>query len=238
MVWLATHLPTVGPFLAPVIAFLGGILLLISSNSGVYGSSRIVYAMATNDLMPKFFTRINPRYHTPVVALLVFCSVAVIELIATSFSSNTLQTLAEMYAFSAAVNYLLVFVALLRLRFLDPDTPRSFSVPWNVPIRRADQTYYVPMVGVLGLLSLVAVLVMVVLTNPVGRTAGPAWVIIGFLVYYFYRRHRKLPVLASVPRDWSAQQLEAYEDSGEVELADEYREALKRKRRKRPEPPS
>lgn len=235
MVWLAIHIPFVGPFMAPIIAFLGGILLLISSNSGVYGSSRIVYAMSHNDLMPKFFTRISLRYHTPIVALVVFCSVAIIELIASAFSSNTLQTLAEMYAFSAAVNYLLVFVALLRLRFTDPDTPRSFRVPWNVPIRRSDQTYYVPIVGVLGMLFLVAVLVMVVVTNPIGQKAGPAWVVLGVIVYYLYRRHRKLPFAKSVPRDWPAQQLEAYEDSGEVELADEYRDALRRSRRKRPD---
>ena len=79
MVWLAVHLPYAGPYMAPLIAFLGASLLLISSNSGVYGSSRIVYAMAANDLMPRFFTRISHRYHTPIVALVVFCSIAVVE---------------------------------------------------------------------------------------------------------------------------------------------------------------
>jgi len=231
MVWLATHLPYVGPFMAPVIAFLGAILLLISSNSGVYGSSRIVYAMAKNDLMPKFFTKISPRFNTPVVALLVFCAIAAIELVGAGLTPNTLQTLAEMYAFSAAVNYLLVFVALLRLRFTDPETPRSFRVPWNVPIRRKGETYSVPIIGVLGMLSLMSVLGMVILTNPIGRKFGPAWVVLGLIFYVFYRRRRRLPVLRSVPRDWSAEQLEAYEDSGELELADEYRDALRRRKR-------
>lgn len=228
MVWLAVHLPYLGAYMAPVIAVLGAILLLISSNSGVYGSSRIVYAMAVNDVMPKFFTRVHSKYKTPVVALAVFCAIAILELVATSGTTNTLQSLAEMYAFSAAVNYLLVFVALLRLRFVDPVTPRSFRVPWNVALHRASQTYYVPLVGVLGMLALVAVLVMVVLTNPIGRTAGPSWVVIGLVFYYFYRRRRRLPVLGSVQRDWPAEQIAAYEDSGEIELAEEYRDALKR----------
>ena len=57
MIWLAQNLPTIGQFMAPVIAVLGATLLLISSNSGVYGSSRIVYSMAKNDLMPTFFER-------------------------------------------------------------------------------------------------------------------------------------------------------------------------------------
>lgn len=229
MIWLATHLPTIGPFLAPVIAVLGFTLLLISSNSGVFGSSRIVYSMAYNDLMPKFFTYVEPRFKTPLIALLVFCAIAVGELIAAGFTPNALQSLAEMYAFSAAVNYLLVFVALLRLRFTDTETPRTFRVPWNVPIRRPDQTYEIPIVGVLGLLFLLAVLVMVVLTNPVGRVAGPIWVVLGLGFYYVYRRYRGLPALKSIPRDWSKEQLEVYEESGETGLAEEYEQALRRK---------
>jgi APA family basic amino acid/polyamine antiporter len=217
--------------MAPVIAVLGTTLLLISSNSGVYGSSRIVYSMAHNDLMPRFFTYVHPKYRTPLVALVVFVVIAICELIAAGLTSNALETLAQMYAFSAAVNYLLVFVALLRLRFTDVETPRTFRVPWNVPIRRPSHTYEIPIVGVLGLLFLVAVLVMVVITNQVGRVAGPAWVVVGVVVYSIYRKYRRLPILQSIERNWPEQQLEVYEESGESGLADEYRAALKRRER-------
>lgn len=232
MVWLAQHLPVIGAYITPVIAVLGFTLLLISSNSGVYGSSRIAYSMANNDLMPKFFTYVQPKYKTPLVALVIFCVIAVGELVAAGFTPNALQSLAEMYAFSAAINYLLVFVALLRLRFKDPDTPRTFRVPWNVPVHRNGEQYEIPIVGVIGLLFLCAVLGMVVLTNPIGRVAGPIWVLAGLVFFYGYRRYRKLPVFGSVPRDWSTQQLAVYEESGEHALAEEYREALKRRARR------
>jgi APA family basic amino acid/polyamine antiporter len=233
MVWLAQNLPVIGLYLAPVIAVLGTSLLLISSNSGVYGSSRIVYAMAKNNLMPKFFSRVDVRFGTPVVALVTFCGIAMLELIAAGFTPNALQSLAEMYAFSAAVNYLLVFVALLRLRFTDTATPRTFRVPWNVPVRRPSGVYEVPIVGILGMLFLVAVLIMVVLTNAIGRVAGPLWVVAGILFFSLYRRHRGLPILGSQPRDWSREQLEVYEESGEGELAEEYRQALRREGRRK-----
>lgn len=233
MIWLAQHLPTIGPWIAPVIAVLGTSLLLISSNSGVYGSSRIVYAMAKNDLMPKFFTYIDPRFKTPLIALVTFCVIAIGELIAAGFTPNALQSLAEMYAFSAAVNYLLVFVALLRLRFTDTETPRTFKVPWNVPIRRPGGVYEVTIVGVLGLLFLIAVLVMVVLTNHIGRIGGPIWVVVGGVFFALYRRRRGLPVLKSIPRDWTHEQLEVYAESGEAGLVQEYETALRRKARER-----
>jgi APA family basic amino acid/polyamine antiporter len=232
MIWLAGHLPLIGHYMEPVIAVLGATLLLISSNSGVYGSSRIAFSMANNDLMPKFFQYVDARFRTPLVALGIFCAIAIGELIAAGFTPNALQSLAEMYAFSAAVNYLLVFVALLRLRFTDPDTPRTFRVPWNVPVRRNGETYAVPLVGVIGMLFLISVLVMVVITNPIGRVAGPIWVIAGLVFFTVYRKYRKLPVLSSIPRDWSQEQIAVYRESGEAALADEYIEALKRRERR------
>jgi APA family basic amino acid/polyamine antiporter len=194
--------------------------------------------MAQRDLMPRFFTYVDPRFRTPIVALLVFCGIAVLELIAAGLTSNALQSLAEMYAFSAAINYLLVFVALLRLRFTDPDTPRAFRVPWNVTVPGKDDVYQVPIVGVLGLLLLFAVLIMVILTNPIGRVAGPIWVVLGLVFFTVYRKLNHFPVLSSSPRDWSEEQIRVYEESGESGLAEEYRTALRRRKRLRgPDPP-
>jgi basic amino acid/polyamine antiporter, APA family len=232
MLWLTQHLPGIGVYMVPIIAILGTILLMISSNSGVYGSSRIVYSMAHNDLLPKVFTTVHPKFRTPVVALFVFAGIAILELVAAGLTPNALETLAQMYAFSAAVNYLLVFIALLRLRFSDTETPRTFRMPWNVAIRRPQRTYEIPITGLLGVLFLVSVLVMVVITNAIGRLAGPAWVITGLIVYAIYRRHRKLPILQSIPRDYSKMQMEVYEESGETGLADEYRDALRQAERK------
>lgn len=238
MLWLTQHLPYIGAYMVPVIAVLGTILLMISSNSGVYGSSRIVYSMAHNDLLPRFFTYVHPKYKTPIVALFVFAGIAILEFVAAGLTSNALETLAQMYAFSAAVNYLLVFIALLRLRFTDTDTPRTFRMPWNVAVRRPERTYEIPITGVLGVLFLVSVLIMVIITNAIGRIAGPAWVVAGFLVYSGYRRYRRLPLLQSLPRDYSQMQMEVYEESGETSLAEEYREALKRQaKRARMNPP-
>lgn len=232
--WLAVHLPFVGSFIAPVIAILGALLLLISSNAGVYGSSRIMYSMAHNNLTPKFFTFIHPRFRTPVVSLAVFSSLAVGALLFAGIigGHSALNTLGDMYAFGAATSYTLVFVSLLTLRFTDPDTPRSFRVPWNVEVRRHGEAYSVPIVGVLGLLGIFSILIMVILTHPVGRIAGPVWIGLGLIFYYFYRRSRGLPFLGSLKRNWAKEQLAVYEESGEHELAAEYRNALERRRRR------
>lgn len=236
--WLAIHLPVVGNFVAPVIAVLGTLLLLISSNAGVYGSSRIMYSMAVNGLTPALFTRVNARFRTPVVSLLVFCTIALGELIFAGFTADAANTLGDMYAFGAATSYTLVFVSLLVLRYTDRETPRTFRVPWNVRVSWHGERFQIPIVGVLGLIGISSVLLMVFLTHPIGRVAGPVWVVLGLIGYSIYRRKQRRPVLGSVEHDWPGKQLHVYEESGEVALAEEYREALKREaRRHRPTPP-
>ena len=226
--WLAIHLPIVGGFIAPVIAILGALLLLISSNAGVYGSSRIMYSMSVNNLTPRIFTYVQQRFATPVISLVTFALIAILELLYAGITPNALETLGDMYAFGAATSYTLVFVSLLTLRFTDQDTPRTFRVPWNVTVRRNGEAYQIPMVGVIGLFGISSVLLMVILTHPIGRVAGPVWIALGLLGYYIYRRKRGLPLYGTVPRDWPAEQLAVYEESGEHALAEEYRAALRR----------
>ncbi len=230
--WLASHIPFLGLFVGPYVAMLGATLLLISSNSGVFGASRITYSMARFDLLPRWFAKVHPKFRTPIRTLIVFSGIALLELWLAGLSPNAYDVLGNMYAFGAATAYMLVFVSLLVLRFIDPWTPRPFKVPLNIRIRGRDgETRLLPFVGLLGFLGISSILFLVVLTHSIGRIAGPAWIIGGLLIYSWYRRHKKLPIRKSLQRNWEKEQLHVYEDAGEHDMADEYRENLERKRR-------
>ncbi len=137
-----------------------------------------------------------------------------------------------MYAFGAATAYMLVFVSLLVLRFKDPWTPRPFKVPLNIRLRSKDgEARLLPIAGVLGFLGISSILFLVVLTHSIGRIAGPSWIMLGLLIYFWHRRRNKLPLRKSLKNDWTKEQLLVYEDAGEYDVADEYRENLERKRR-------
>jgi APA family basic amino acid/polyamine antiporter len=230
--WLASHIPILGLVAGPYVAALGATLVLISSNAGVFGASRITYSMARFDLLPRWFAKVHPKFRTPVRTLVVFSGIALLELWLAGLSPNAYDVLGNMYAFGAATAYMLVFVSLLVLRFKDPWTPRPFKVPLNIHIRGKDgEVRLLPIVGILGFLGISSILIMVVLTHAIGRIAGPAWIIIGLLIYFFHRRRNKLPVNKSLDRHWEKEQLEVYEDAGETDLADELRENLARKQR-------
>ncbi len=228
--WLASHIPILGLFIGPYVALLGSTLLLISSNSGVFGASRITYSMARFNLLPRWFSKVHSRFRTPVRTLVVFSGIALVELFLAGLSPNAYDVLANMYAFGAATAYMLVFVSLLVLRFKDPWTPRPFKVPLNIRIRGKDgEVRLMPIVGILGFLGISSILILVVLTHAIGRIAGPAWIVMGLLIYFWHRRRNKLPFKKTLKRDWEKEQLDVYQDAGEYDLADEFRENLERK---------
>ncbi|HEY7414370.1 MAG TPA: APC family permease [Ktedonobacteraceae bacterium] len=230
--WLASHIPFLGVLIGPYVALLGATLLLISANSGVFGASRITYSMARFHLLPSWLAKVHPKFRTPTRSLMVFSGIALVELWLSGLSSNVYDALSNMYAFGAATSYMLVFVSLIVLRFTDPWTPRPFKVPLNVPFRGKDgEVRYLPLAGILGFIGISSILVFVVFTHAIGRIAGPAWIILGLLIYILHRRHEKLPLRKSLPRDWTKEQLFVYEDAGEYDLAGELRENLARKRR-------
>lgn len=230
--WLADNLPLIGGIIAQVVSVLGAVLLLISSNTGIYGSSRIAYSMAGYGQLPGFFAQISSRRRTPVIALSIFSGIALLILLTSAFTPDILNTLGDVYAFGATTSYTLVFIAALRLRFVDPDTPRPFVMPWNVTIRWQGRPVRVSIVNLLGIVGIVGILTMVVVTHPIGRIAGPVWIGAGLILYFIYRRRRQLPFPGSVRRDWPAAQIATYRESGEDELADEYEHNLRQARRK------
>ncbi len=203
-------------------------LLLISSHAGVYGSSRIAYSMASYQQLPSIFSRVSESRRTPVIALTLFSGLALLILILSGFTPDILNTLGDVYAFGATTSYTLVFISALRLRFSDPDTPRPFMMPWNFIVRSRERPVQVSLVNLLGIIGIGAILTMVMITHPIGRIAGPTWVVLGIILYVIYRKRQKLPFPGTIERDWPTAQLAVYRESGEDMVAEEYEDNLKR----------
>ncbi|HEY1683001.1 MAG TPA: APC family permease [Candidatus Tumulicola sp.] len=235
---LAAQIPYFGAIAALYVPLLGAVLLLISSNSGIFGSSRIAYAMSRSNLLPSLFQRVHPKFRTPAVSIAAFCGVAILELLFASFPSlypgamtlyahffrheTGLDFLADLYAFGAATSYSFVFLALIALRLNDPLSPRKFKIPFNLPIMVKGERAEFPLVAVIGFFGIFSILVFTLFTHPIGRVAGPSWLVLGLVAYFIYRRRRNLPVLGSEQRNWRAQQTDILRDAGELELMDEY----------------
>jgi APA family basic amino acid/polyamine antiporter len=79
-----------------------------------------------------------------------------------------------------------------------------------------------PVVAVVGFIGITAILTFTLITHPIGRIAGPAWIVFGVILYFIYRMRKRLPLLHSRKRDWRSEQIEILRRAGELELMDEY----------------
>ncbi|MCL5038756.1 MAG: hypothetical protein M1299_02830, partial [Firmicutes bacterium] len=63
----------------------------------------------------------------------------------------------------------------------------------------------------------------------IGRIAGPAWLLFGFLLFFWFRKKEGLPLLGNIPRDWESEQKRVLHEAGEFELLAQYEQALKKR---------
>lgn len=232
--FLAHNIPYIGLVAGPLTAILGATILLTSSNSGVMGDSRLIFSMSHFRLVSKWFNKVHPKYRTPINAIVGFGWVGIVLTLFAFLTPRALDTLGNLYAFGATLGYTLVFISLIRLRFLDPYSPRPYKVPGNVKWKRRDgRVVQVPVIGFVGLLGVFSIWVTVMVTHQIGRIFGPLWVLVCIIYYVVYRRRNGLPVFGSVKHDWEAEQVEVLTAAEEYEMVEQYKEALVTRDRKR-----
>ena len=63
------------------VGILAATILIVATNAGVIGASRITYSMATYRQIPEVFRRLHPRFKTPWLSIVVFAGMAPILVI-------------------------------------------------------------------------------------------------------------------------------------------------------------
>jgi basic amino acid/polyamine antiporter, APA family len=223
---LAHSIPFIGIIAGPAAALLGGLILLISANTGVMGASRLTYSLSQYQVLTDRFHVVHPKYRTPVRAIMIFSLVGAAETLLAFLTPSAMDTLGNMYAFGATLGYTLVFIALMKLRLSDPHTPRPYKMPFNIRWRYQDRLVEIPVLGILGVLGISLIFFEVILTHAVGRIAGPAWVLLCFCYYAWYRRKAGLPVFRSAAHNWEADQMAVLESAEEFDLLEAYKLSL------------
>lgn len=162
-----------------VIAGLSSVMLVL-----MYGQTRIFYTMACDGLLPGIFSRLHPRFQTPVHATWLLG--ILVSLVA---AFVPLAALGELVSIGTLFAFILVCAGVLYLRRTQPELPRPFRCP-GVPV--------VPVLGILACLYLISGLPWETQVRLV------IWLLLGFIVYFGYSRHHsKLlqPAKKGVPTD-------------------------------------
>ncbi|MYV48874.1 amino acid permease [Streptomyces sp. SID2888] len=161
------------PWYAGVISFGAAVGLTSVCMILLLGQTRVFFAMSRDGLLPRFFSRVHPRFKTPHRPTVLLGG-----LIAVVAGFTSLSELAELVNIGTLFAFIVVAIGVVILRRTRPDLPRSFRTPF-VPV--------VPALSVCASLWLM-------LNLPAETWLRFAiWMAIGFLVYFLYgRAHSRL----------------------------------------------
>ncbi len=171
------------------VGILAAVILLIATNAGLIGVSRLTYSMGQHRQLPEKLRQVHPRYRTPYIAILVFAAVAMITLI-----PGQTDFLATMYSFGAMLSFTIAHVSVLWLRRRRSEDER----PWKPPLNFRVFGTELPLSAVLGGLGTFAAWIVVMALNPTTLAVGLGWMFFGIAVYVLYRRNQRLPLTETV----------------------------------------
>ena len=160
---------------APALIALGAVISIFSVVLVVmYGQTRILFAMGRDGLLPKIFTKVNPRTQTPVAnTLIVTGAIVILAAFIPLGQLAEATSIGTLFAF-ALVNF--GVVALWRAR---PELERTFRVP------------LMPLFPIIGVIMCVYLILSLQLITWIVFTL---WMLVGVAIYMFYgRRHSNAP---------------------------------------------
>jgi basic amino acid/polyamine antiporter, APA family len=171
------------------VGILAAVILLIATNAGLIGVSRLTYSMGQHRQLPEGLRQVHPHYRTPYIAILVFAGLAMITLI-----PGQAEFLATLYSFGAMLSFTIAHVSVIQLRRRKSGDER----PWKPPLNFHAFGFELPLSAVLGGLGTFSAWIVVMALNPRTLAVGAGWMAFGIVVYVLYRRNQKLPLTETV----------------------------------------
>ncbi len=182
------HTITVG--LGYYVAILAGTILIIATNAGIIGVSRLTYSMGQHRQLPEAVRRVHPRFSTPYVAIGLYCAIAIVMM------RGNLTFLGNLYAFGAMLSFTLAHVSVIWMRRKLAGT----EMPWRGPLSFHVGGYDVPGFAIVGGIGTGISWIVTIVLHFSDKVApvGFAWLGLGMVVYVVYRRTQRLPLTTTV----------------------------------------
>jgi basic amino acid/polyamine antiporter, APA family len=172
------------------VGLLAAVILVIATNAGLIGLSRIAFSMGQYRQLPEAIRAIHPRFKTPYVAIILFGLISAVALL-----PGETELLATMYAFGAMLSFTVAHVSVIRLRRLRPDAAeRTYRPPLSLRAFGFD----LPLTAVFGGLGTLAAWIVVMALNTRTLFIGTAWMAVGLVIYGLYRRSQGLGMRQTV----------------------------------------
>ena len=182
---LRGHVPDlVGDALVVYVGLTGALVLLAAATTSMSGFTRLAYSLGGHRQLPPSFGRLNRRTLVSPQAIVAVTAISIGLVIATGLFGDDVEFLASLYSFGVLLAFAAAQLAVIRLRFTEPDLPRPFRAPLAAPL--------------IGAPLAIAFWIVAMVTHPAARYAGPIWLALGLALYLVVRRRAHIGLLAEV----------------------------------------
>jgi APA family basic amino acid/polyamine antiporter len=172
----------------------GTMILVAVVSTSFSGAGRLAYSLGRHEMLPRAFGRLNRRTLISPASIVCTAVIAGGFLLIAKASAEPVRFLASLYSFGVLIAFTAAQIAVVRLRFTEPELERPFRVPGNVRIRGTD----VPIAALVGAPLTIAIWIAAMATHSGARIAGPIWLVLGGAVYVGSRLAAHETVLGKV----------------------------------------
>src|SRR5438067_6320632 len=167
-------------------------ILVIATNAGLIGISRLSYSMAGADLLPHRLARLHPKFKTPYVSIIVFGLVAALLVLPGIIpGGKEIEFMSAVYSLAATFAFCSAHLSVMRLRFIEPALHRPYRMPWNIKFGRDS----LPLLSLVAALFIGTVFTQLLFENISNTTfIFLGWLALGVVAYVLYMRYRHQPI--------------------------------------------
>jgi basic amino acid/polyamine antiporter, APA family len=172
----------------------GAIILVSAIATSLSGAGRLAYSLGQRAMLPRSFGRLNQRTFIAPTSIVSGAVIAAVLLVVADSVGREVTFLASLYSFGALIAFTAAQLAVLRLRFTEPDLARPYRVPLNIRIRGVA----LPVAPLVGAPLTFALWIAALYTHGAARIAGPVWLVLGAILFVAVRKARRERLLEPV----------------------------------------
>ena len=172
----------------------GAIILISAIATSLSGAGRLAYSLGQRAMLPRSFGRLNQRTFIAPASIVSGAAIAAALLVIAELVGKEVTFLASLYSFGALIAFTAAQLAVIRLRFTEPDLARPYRVPGNIRVRGVA----VPIAALVGAPLTFALWIAALYTHDAARIAGPVWLVLGAILFVAVRRSRHEALLEHV----------------------------------------
>jgi APA family basic amino acid/polyamine antiporter len=180
---IRAHVPNfIGYPVQVFVGLSGALILLTAATTSISGFGRLAYSLGEHGQLPRKFGMLRRRTLVAPQSIVAAAAIAIALLAGTAALAHPVFFLASLFSFGVLLAFTAAQLAVIRLRFSEPDRRRPYRVPLSVG--------RIPVPSLVGAMLTFAVWIVALATHAGARYAGPAWLAAGLVIYVVVRRSR------------------------------------------------